>query len=133
MTTNQKLPEARLVPRNAEDRMTILRSHANDGARKAARVTVKLCRVVTVLAICGAGFAALNAGIDSGSRSRSFDDRRIESLRRMNLEMPKFDRLQFDDLRLQIQRDLLDPRLHDFRARQLQLENRSWLESEDIH
>lgn len=130
--TDQKLPEARLVPRNAEDRIAI-RGRANEGARKAARVTVKVCRAVTVLAICGAGLAVLRAGVDTRPRSRALDDldRQIESFRRFNAET-QFDKLEYDRLRIDIER-LLDPRLHDFRAHQLQLADQIELTPEGIH
>lgn len=131
MKTDPTLPEARLVPRNAEDRMTILRSQANQGARKAARATVKVCRVVTVLAIIGAGLAAVGSGIGAKSRARSHSlddlDRRMESLRRINFEMPKLDKLEFDRLRFQVERDLHRG------TWDLQPDPESVLISEDIH
>ncbi len=131
MTDPSKLPEARLVPRTADDRISILRGHANAGARKAARVTVKVCRVVTVLAICGAGFAALRAGINTPPRSRALDDldRQMESLRRIKFEMPKIETpkidIELDRLR-QMARDLRDPKLQ---SQLLELE----LTPEEIH
>jgi hypothetical protein len=92
---SQKLPEARLVPKDGADRMVVLRARASSGARKVGRVAATTTKALAMVALCGAGLVAIGAGARTRSSYDSAElDRRIENLRRINetlRQMPKID------------------------------------------
>lgn len=81
--TTDPLPEARLVPQDGADRMTVLRGQATASARKAGRAAITATKVVAVLALLGMGIAAIGGATGGRSRSREDLDRSIQRLRRM--------------------------------------------------
>ena len=101
-----KLPAARLVPKDRAEQMALLRSQASDGARKAGRTAVSVGKGLAVLALCGAGLGAVAAvGGPGRSRSRALDDldRQIKTLRQFDLRtIPKVDSLELERLRAQL-------------------------------
>ncbi len=128
------LPAARLVPKDRADQLAILRGQASDGARKAGKTAVALGKGLAVLALCGGGLAVVGGMGGNRARSRALDDldRSMQTIRRLNLQpMPKFDSLEFERVRTQVYRDLMDPKVGSpYRRYQFQqLE----LVPEDIH
>ena len=79
------LPVARLKPRDANDKLVILRGKAKDGARSVGRFAAVTSKLVAMIALCGAGVYFIGA---AGSRTRSsydYDfDRRMESMQQLN-------------------------------------------------
>jgi hypothetical protein len=120
-TDPDNLPAARLVPKDRADQIAILRGQASDGARKAGRAAVSITKGLSLLALCGAGIAAI--GAVGPSRSRRFDDidRQMKSLRQLNLQpIPKFDSLELERIRTQLYRDLQTPNGAAYRRYQFQ-------------
>ncbi len=114
-----QLPTARLVPKDRADQLALLRGQASRGARKAGRAAMAITKGLSVLALCGAGIAAISA--IGPTRSRRFDDldRQMKTLRRLDLQtIPKFDNLEFERIRAQLYRDLHAP--NEYRRYQLQ-------------
>lgn len=115
MTTENKLPAARLVPKDRAEQMALLRSQASDGARKAGRTAFALGKGLSVFALCGAGLVLV--GNVGRSRSHQFDDldQRMKTIRQLGLQplpkFEKFDNSELERIRTQLYRDVMDPKV----------------------
>jgi hypothetical protein len=90
-----RLPTARLVPRDAADHAVILRSRAGAGARRVGAVASVLFKVTMTVGFCGVGLFAIGAR----STYRPDYDRQFDNIRRMQESlraMPKIDFKQYD-------------------------------------
>jgi hypothetical protein len=91
------LPKARLVPKDNADHVAILKSRAAVGAKVAGRTALGVGKVVATIGLLGAALAA----IGSTKRQPAYHEleRRLETIRLINSELPKYDyRLEYTKL-----------------------------------
>jgi hypothetical protein len=80
-TGDDRLPVARLRPRDGNDQLVILRGRARDGARAAGRFAAITSKLVAMIVLCGAGVFLVGSVGSHSRRSYSYDlDRQLESL-----------------------------------------------------